>query len=442
MTGRSLLVAGTGSNVGKTTVTLGLMSAFTKLGRTVQGFKCGPDYIDPSFQALITGCPSHNLDSWMCQDRDVKQIFSAACQNADIAIIEGVMGLFDGKSPLEDTGSSVEIARITKTPILLVLDCSGMARSAAAVVKGYQALAKDAEIIGLVANFVGSEGHFKLIEAAVKQLCGIPVFGYLTKEDMLKIPERKLGLAPVDKAQLSQFADLFIKQFDLGKLEAKMGKVVARPISINHYTPSVRIGVLKDQAFPFYYQANLNLLKQYGAEIIAFSLLNDGVLPNNLDGVYLGGGFPELYAETLISRQITKSLKTLIEQGLPVYAEGGGFMLLLDAIIQDNGKKTEMLGILPGETVMQTRLAGFGYREVEGTDENPLLKPSEVARGHVYHYGHLSLKEAKPAYTSESDTVSIATEQIIASNVHLHFYSAPQIAERMIEMCKAYSFKR
>ena len=336
---KTIVVAGTGSGEGKTTVTIGLMAAYQRMGYVVQGFKCGPDYIDPTYHTAVTGRPSRNLDSWMCSPHVARELFERGCEGADVAIIEGVMGMFDGKDALSNEGSTAAIAALTDSPVLLVVDCSGMARSAAAVVKGFQSFDPGVRICGVIANRVGSEGHYELVRGAIEQECGIPTFGYLEQDERLVLPERHLGLVPsIERGELRPFFELLAERvesgFQLDALLRDMG-TVSRKVSeagkpflfAGEPATAVRakIAVAKDEAFSFYYPENLELLSHYGAEIIPFSPLRGEPVPADAQGLYIGGGFPEEFAEEL-SRQeaVMESIRQAIRSGMPTLAECGG----------------------------------------------------------------------------------------------------------------------
>jgi len=448
-----LMVVGTGSNVGKTTITLGLMAAYKKLNYNVQGFKCGPDYIDPTYQTVITGRQSRNLDSWMCEEAFVKEVFSDGCQDADIAIIEGVMGMFDGKDPLSNVGSSAEIAAITNTPLLLVIDASGIARSAAAIVKGFQTLSPDVTICGVVANRVGSKGHFELIKQAVEQECDVPVIGFLERDDQLTLPERYAGLVPLlrnEHEPAFQFlAEKIIENFDLDKLYQLMGKEKAsnekdKIFGISKQKSEVKIAVAKDESFCFYYEDNLRLLEQSGAELKYFSPLKGEIIEDDIDGLYIGGGFPERYAEELASQKtVLSSLYEKIQDGLPTLAEGGGFMYMTDAIADENGNEHEMVGIIPGKTNMHSRLVALGYRTIVGMNDNYLFPANKTARGHVFHYSSFEpTGELEAAYEVEGrrgkNLDGYLYKNLIASYTHIHFGSAPNLPRKFIDQCIRY----
>ncbi|MGJ7913163.1 cobyrinate a,c-diamide synthase [Neobacillus sp. LXY-1] len=452
MANRRIVIAGTGSGVGKTTLTIGLMSALMKKGYTVQGFKCGPDYIDPSYHTAVTGRISRNLDSWMLTEEMVKEIVSKAGESTDISIIEGVMGFFDGKDPLRNQGSTAEISMITESPVVLVVNCASMARSAAAVVKGFQEFHSGTNIVAVIANQVGSEGHYHIVKSAIEQGCGIPVLGYLKQTQELSIPERHLGLIPsIERGELKPFfeklASLVIKTInvdELYKLAQAPPLVVKKPHFNKIEHRSVRLAIARDAAFNFYYQENLELLEAFGAELIEFSPLKGEILPERIDGLYIGGGFPEEFAQELANYTDTKnSIHSAIKNGLPTLAECGGFMYLTESIETTDGNKYEMAGVIPGKVKMQKQLAALGYREIKGADENFLLKGKLIAKGHEFHYSTFHPKEEwKHAYL----TSGIRSEQqegymkgnLIAGYTHLHFGSCPELVENWINKCKEY----
>lgn len=455
MSKRRLVIAATGSGVGKTTITIGLMSALRKKGFTVQGFKCGPDYIDPAYHTAITGRISRNLDSWMLDNEMIKAIVNRGSLGADISIIEGVMGFFDGKNATDNIGSTAEISIITQSPVILIVDCYSMARSAAAIVKGFQTFWKEANIVGVIANNVGSEGHFKIVKAAIEQECGIPVLGYLKSEDRIGIPERQLGLIPsVERGELDSFfdtlGDLVLETVDVDaiyelskapKLETKDPKFKKRE------KEEVCIAVARDAAFNFYYQENLELLEDYGAELVEFSPLKGDVLPEKADGLYIGGGFPEEFAEQLAQQtEVKSSIQAAIENGLPTLAECGGFMFLTEVLETTDGKNYEMTGIIPGKVKMQSKLAALGYREVTGMEGNFLLNGNLTARGHEFHYSTFHPNsEIRPAYNVKGmlDVKSEGYMQgnLIAGYTHFHFGSCLEMAVNWIKKCKEFKGK-
>lgn len=452
MTERRMVIAGTGSGVGKTTVTIGLMAALKKNGLTVQGFKCGPDYIDPSYHTAVTKRSSRNLDSWMLTKEHVLDIFTHGSQGADISIIEGVMGFFDGKNPETNEGSTAEISMITKSPVLLVVNCESMARSAAAIVKGFQMFSEGPNIVAVIANKVGSEGHFQLVKKAIEQECHVPVIGYLKRELEIEIPERHLGLIPsMERGELDSFFDqlgaLVSETVDVEKL---LELAVAEPLPVSRVSsifekkrePIVRIAVAKDSAFNFYYPENLEIMEAKGMEIVYFSPLANEELPEDVDGLYLGGGFPEEFAQVLTGNlKAKRSVKEAIERGIPTLAECGGFMYLTDSIETTQKKKYEMVGVIPGRVQMQSKLAALGYREISGQKDNFILE-NLSARGHEFHYSTFQAAHEDVPYAYETKGMRGVSKEgyllqnLVAGYTHFHFASCPEMVENWIRKCR------
>jgi cobyrinic acid a,c-diamide synthase len=451
-----IVVAGTGSGVGKTTVALGLMAAFGQRDVRVQGFKTGPDYIDPGYHTAVTSRTSRNLDVWMMGQRAVREVFERASEGADLSVVEGVMGLYDGRDPLSDQGSTAELAVLLDAPVLLVVEASGMARSAAAMVLGYARMNPRVRLAGVIVNRVGGAGHFDLLQAAVEQVCHVPVLGYLTERPELLVPERHLGLVPA------------LERGDAGSLRQALAAAVESSVDVGQVmrlarsapawqsgeaflfagtpaVPSVTVAVARDSAFNFYYPENLELLAWHGAEIRFFSPLAGERIPDDADGLYLGGGFPEEFAAEL-SRD-TRLLGIFggrIREGLPTFAECGGFMFLTRAIIDNGGRKHGMTGVIPAVVQMQERLAGFGYREVRALRKSCLLEAGERVRGHEFRYStaRYDTQDVPHAYeTSGSRTASLegyACPSLLAGYTHLHFASQPAAAPRFIRACQEY----
>ncbi|KOO46542.1 cobyrinate a,c-diamide synthase [Priestia koreensis] len=450
MTTRRIVIAGTGSGVGKTTLTIGLMSAFKQKGYEVQGFKCGPDYIDPTYHSAVTGRKARNLDTWMLPHEVVKEIVGRGSVGADLSIIEGVMGFYDGKNPLTDEGTTAEISVITETPVILVVNGASMARSAAAIVKGFQMFSDQPTIIGVIVNQVGSQGHYELIKAAVEQECNLPVFGYLQKNAVPSIPERHLGLVPsIERGDLDSFFEQLGKAVsETVELDEIYARSIApslsstQPLFINKGENRVRIAVARDAAFNFYYEENLELLEAYGADLVYFSPLKGEKLPPGVDGLYIGGGFPEEFARELSQQtEVKQSIKEAIEDGLPTLAECGGFMYLTDAIVTREGTSYEMLGLINGKVKMQDRLAALGYREIRGGEGNYLLMDGDVARGHEFHYSTFEAVNEHPHAYEVIARRKVSNEGTILHNViagytHIHFASCPKLIENWIKRCE------
>ncbi len=455
MTQRRIVIAGTGSGAGKTTMTIGIMAALQKRGLTVQGFKCGPDYIDPSYHTAVTGRQSRNLDSWMLSENTVKEIFLRGSEGADISIIEGVMGFYDGKNPQNNDGSTYHISQLTESPVILVVDCQSMARSVAAIVKGFQSFADDARIVGVIANKLGSEGHFKIVKTAIEQECGIPVIGYLTRADQISVPERHLGLIPsLERGELRPFFDALAERVgesvDLDRLlslsgapplTAKSEMFASRQRSGRGHA-RIKIAVAKDAAFHFYYPENLELLALHGAECCYFSPLAGESVPEGVHGLYIGGGFPEEFARELSANEAVKaSFRNAIQKGLPTLAECGGFMYLTDEIRTTDNQAYPMVGLIPGSVTMQPKLAALGYREITGNPANFLLPGDDQARGHEFHYSTFATTATvTPAYQTKGmrgvKAEGYIQGNLIAGYTHLHFASNPAMVERWLDKCR------
>ncbi|MBM7703735.1 cobyrinate a,c-diamide synthase [Metabacillus iocasae] len=452
MTERRLVIAGTGSGVGKTTLTIGLMSALMKKGLTVQGFKCGPDYIDPTYHTAVTKRPSRNLDSWMLSKETVIDILAHGSKGADISIIEGVMGFFDGKDPKTNEGSTADISIITKSPVLLVVNCESVARSAAAIVRGFQLLDDKPNIVGVIANKVGSEGHFNLVKTAIEQECYIPVIGYLKRELEIEIPERHLGLIPsIERGELDSFfsklGDLILETVDFDRLlklsvASSLKRTEAPSLFNNKSEKIIKLAVAKDAAFNFYYPENLELLQSYGADIVYFSPLANEPLPMDVDGLYLGGGFPEEFARELSQNNVTKSsLRQAIQRGIPTLAECGGFMYLTDSIETTEKKRYSMVGVISGYVKMQSKLAALGYREINGRNHNFLIDHHQQARGHEFHYSTFHpTNEFDYAYETKgmhgTKQEGYLNQNVVAGYTHFHFASNPELVINWINHCE------
>lgn len=450
-----IVIAGTGSGAGKTTVTIGLMAAFSRRGLKVQGFKCGPDYIDPTYHTAVTGRPSRNLDTWMLSHDTMREIFLRGSRGAELSIVEGVMGLYDGKDPLSNLGSTAEISVLLDSPVILVVNVQSMARSAAAVVLGYQKLDPRVNIAGVIVNKCGSQGHYQIVKAAIEQECGIPVVGWLGRDEELSIPERHLGLIPaVERGELQPLfdraGDLVEKGVDLDLILSLANKAseldwpeVLLFNQANHdINIQATIAVARDAAFNFYYPENLELLEQLGAKLEFFSPLAGETVPQNADGLYIGGGFPEEFAAQLAGFEEAKAdLFNRIENGLPVFAECGGYMYLTESITNRAGDRYSMVGVIPAEVKMQKKLAALGYREVKALDNCLLMDQNETARGHEFHYSLLTKQTEDYSHVYETKGLRGAglegyfKENVMAGYTHLHFASNPKIAERFLKRC-------
>jgi cobyrinic acid a,c-diamide synthase len=431
----AIVVAGTSSGVGKTTVTLGLIAALRRRGLTVQPFKVGPDFIDPLHHSRTAGRPSRNLDGWMLDQQTNRQLFARHTTDADAAVIEGVMGVFDGSTGGSEAGSTAEMAKWLDTPCLLVIDAGAMARSAAALIHGYATYDPQLRLAGAVLNNVGGQAHADMIRDAVAGQT--PILGAIPRTPGLTMPERHLGLhlpeeTPLD---LEALAELVEQHLDLDALLAQstVERIAAEPTSP---APPVRarIGIARDEAFCFYYQDNLDLLQQAGAELVEFSPLRDP-LPDNLNGLYLGGGYPELHAAQLSANTPTRdAIREFAESGQPIYAECGGLMYLAEELHLD-GERHPLCGVLPFSTRMPAPLK-LAYTEI--TTTGGLFGTGHTARGHLYHHseiiGEPSLPQTYELRTTRGETATegYSNGNVLASYIHLHFASHPALAERLV----------
>ncbi len=444
-----LVIAGTHSGVGKTTVTLAILAALRERGRGVQPFKAGPDFLDPSHHRAATGRPSRNLDGWMLGADCNRTIFARAAADADLSIIEGMMGLFDSSSPITDIGSTAELAKQLAAPVILVIDGSAMARSAAAMVAGYARFDSAVRVAGVLFNRVGTDGHYQLLKAAVEQKTDVAVVGYLRPDPALTIPDRHLGLVMAMEQgndQLYQsLARAAQETLDLDRIEAiahssSMLPAAVSPSVIKKQGSTVRIGVAQDQAFCFYYPDNLELLEAAGAELITFSPLRDGALPD-VEMLYLGGGYPELHGEVLARNVgMRAAIKRFAKRGGVIYAECGGLMYLTESIRDFDGRSHDMVGVFPAEAVMRKPGLTLGYRTVECSRRCILGDVGATVRGHEFHYSTLVARELLQYACAlrDAEGLSKGKDGLMSGNVlalytHLHFSSQPAIATSLVE---------
>lgn len=450
MNSKGLIIAGTHSGSGKTTVTLGIMAALSALGHTVQPFKCGPDFIDPTLHKLITGRNSRNLDLWMTGEPFCHQSFWQQQEQADVSVIEGVMGMYDGGD-----SSSAALACKLKLPVILVLDVRSQAESAAAVVKGFETLAPGA-IKGVILNRIASLRHLELIAEAIQEHCQAELLGYLPRSLNFAIPERHLGLhmgdeTPITQEAVAELAATVNEHVDLDRLLelATIDPVANRPQeasavlhqAIPPLSSATRIAVAKDKTFCFYYEDNLDLLRAAGAELIFFSPLTDTSLPENITAVYLGGGYPELHAKTLSeNKEMLSSIKFWVEQNGITYAECGGFMYLTQGITDKNDRFHPMAGVYPVRAHMQQKRARLGYREIH-LMHNCFLGPAgTILRGHEFHY---STTDAMPPEITRIYAVNNGTEEgyryknALGGYMHLHFGFSPQALSTLVQAATA-----
>ena len=447
---RVLVIAGTASGVGKTSVTIGLLAALRRRGLVVQPFKVGPDFIDPGLHALASGRLSYNLDGWMCGRDAVVAAVARHAADADIAIVEGMMGCFDGVDGASEAGSTAQIAKWLGAPVLLVVDAAAQARSVAATMLGFERFDPALSIAGVVINRVGGARHARWVTDAIRATARAVPVGAIPRDDGLAMPERHLGLVTaaegvLSRDRLARMADVVERDVDVDRVLAlaSMSELTAPPRV--RQPGRARIGVARDVAFQFYYPENLELLRDAGAELVEWSPLVDPE-PPSVDGLYFGGGYPELYAERLAhNTDCMKTVRRLVlEGGCPVYAECGGLMYLAQSLEDAGGRVHEMAGVLPGRVTMRPARMSLGYVEVTLNTPTMLGPAGTVVRGHEFHFSTLSPVPA--AVPRAYDVIGAGTEpradgyvvaRALMCYAHLHFASNPAVARAFVEACAA-----
>ncbi len=472
----ALIIAGERSGVGKTTVTLTLLSCLSHRGLQVQSFKVGPDYIDPMFHKYVTGRACRNLDPVLTSENYVKKCFDKYSNLSEYTLIEGVMGLFDGvsqnkqeTSPLplpllkgavekketphlakeenNNFASTAHIAKLLNLPVLLVIDCSRLSGSVAAIVHGYCSFDKDIQIAGVILNRVGSDRHLSLLKNALEPL-QIPILGVLKRQDDIAIRDRHLGLVPT--AELPELNQVIDKLVNLGETYFDWENLLPLLRSIEISTPSTpstpslpKIAIAYDKAFNFYYQDNLDILQNLGAELVFWSPLEDTELPKDIGGMYFGGGFPEVFAEKLAENTSARDLvKAAIFSGIPTIAECGGLMYLCEQLIDMSGKSWEMVGVLPTTAVMDKRLT-LGYRRAVALQDSLLIDAGKIIYGHEFHRSRLIVDSNKPlfqTYRFDCDEFMgkegwVSPPNLHASYIHMHWGNSIEIPQRFLEVC-------
>ncbi len=432
------------------------MAALTRRGYRVAPFKVGPDFIDPGHHSRITGMISRNLDGWMLSKDYNLESFEKSAKKGDIAIIEGVMGLYDGYDGKSEAGSTAQMAKWLGLPVILVVDAKSMARSAAAVIMGFERFDPGLSFAGVIFNNLGSNRHLLYLIDAVGENIEIPCLGGLVIDEKIAIPERHLGLVtredhcPGDET-IDLLANVIEERIDLDLLLKNLPEInisdYIEQLSSVVIKKTVRIAVARDNAFCFYYQDNLELLEGQGAELAFFSPISGDDLPPNIDGIYIGGGYPELFGDKLAKNsKLRNRIKEKSDDGMPIYGECGGFMYLCEALLDQNGNRYPMAGCFPFTTAMFPRLKALGYREIILTRDTIIGNQGLTIRGHEFHYSELNKRaqEVKSAYRI-SDRLGLdkppdgyLVNRTLGSYNHLHFGSQPEAAKHFVENCLTY----
>ena len=471
----AIIIAGERSGVGKTTVTLAILAAMKARSQSanssakspVQSFKVGPDYIDPMFHSYITGLPCRNLDPVLTSESYVKSCFAKHSQNAEYALIEGVMGLFDGATGKDDTASTAHVARLLNIPVVLILNCASTSRSIAAIAHGYRTFDPRIQIAGVVLNRVGSDRHLELLTQALEPL-NLPILGVLRRQDNISIPDRHLGLVPTAEMSdldgiIQRLAHLGETCFDWEKLLPLMGsphppahspagegeqEILLPTLSGSGCEGRIRIAIAQDRAFSFYYADNLDLFREMGAELIPWSPISDRTLPENIQGLYFGGGFPEVFANELAENKTARaSVHNAIASGIPTYAECGGLMYLCDRIIDFEDQSFPMVNIFPTAAKMGKRLT-LGYRQAIALQDSPLMKKGDRIWGHEFHRSSLTEICDRPLYSLQGydSHLQYPSEgwqkyQVHAAYTHLHFGAQTHLLDSFLVNCDRFSSK-
>jgi cobyrinic acid a,c-diamide synthase len=442
-----LVIAAPHGRSGKTTITLGLIVALRQRGLVVQPFKKGPDFIDPSWMTLAAGRPCRNLDLYFLPPEKLEQHFSASCRDADLGLIEGAMGLFDGLD-LEGSNSTAAIARTLRCPVVLVIDAARMTRSAAAMVQGFQNFDPRVKIAGVILNQVARPRHEDMLRRSIEHYTGLPVLGALSKKRDFVIPDRHLGLIPAAEnesihAALAATGAAVAANVDLDALLAIASQVPDLPPGPEPQQPPlprVRLGIFHDRAFTFYYPENLEALEQAGAEVVPVDSLEDEKLPA-IDGLYIGGGFPEIFAARLEANvSLRRAVKRAIVEGMPVYAECGGLMYLARRL-NYQGRWYEMSGALPFDVTMSSRPQGHGYTTMIVEGESPLFSRGSVIKGHEFHHSRVInldrqavsfLYRVQRGFGIDGRVDGILYNRVLAGYNHLYAPTHPEWAANLV----------
>ena len=457
---QTFVIAAPASGSGKTTITLALLAALRRRGLEVAPFKVGPDFIDPGHHAAASGRPSRNLDPWMCGEDGVQRSFVHGCAGAEVAVVEGVMGLFDGADGGSDAGSTAAVAKLLNAPVILVIDAKGQARSVAALIKGFAEFDPALDVAGIILNRVASLRHAELLRAAHASVPSLPpLLGVLPREPQIALPERYLGLvtaeaAPENVVFYERLAEWFEAGVDVAGLLNCGSRLQPATDLDRRREPApatqekVRIAVARDEAFSFCYPENLELLEAAGAEIEFFSPLRNHHLPAGISGLYLPGGYPELYAPQLAANlTLLQAIRDAASSGMPIYAECGGLIYLsggVDGAAADHFQP--FVALFPARARILPQRKALGYRQVIFRFDTILGPAGTIARGHEFHYSEVKIAPEVPrSYAlSRADGQLLEDEgyvlnNVLASYVHLHFASHPALAINLVERCRRWN---
>ncbi len=442
-----IVLAGTGSAVGKTTISTGIMKALSE-EQKVQPFKVGPDYIDPTYHTMATGNNSRNLDSFFMSDGQIRAAFERGLKisNSKMGVIEGVRGLYEGISPIEDVGNTASIAKALNAPVILILNARSLVKSAAAIVIGFKTLDPSIKIEGVILNLVKNKKHYLKAKESVEKLAKTPVIGGISRDESISVEQRHLGLVPAVereniKRNIDDWGRLMGENIDLDALKDIMkgaGKLPEgrKPLFKQENRKKVKIGIARDEVFTFYYQDNLEALEANNAELVYFSPLNDDFVPD-VDGIYIGGGYPEVFGKELESNQnMRRSVKLFHNSERPLYAECGGLMYLTRSINQH-----KMCDVFPYNSHMTKKPQALSYVIARAACDNIIMGEGETFHGHEFHYSKLELEGKNPKFAFEilrgrgvnGSMDGLMSKNTLASYVHTHVAACPSFASKLVQ---------
>jgi len=448
---------------GKTIISLGLVSLLTQMGLRVAPFKKGPDFIDAGWLSYASNSPCHNLDPFLMNKHQILQSFISHSANADISVLEGNRGLFDGMD-LEGSCSTAEVSKILACPVLLIIDATMVTRTTAALVRGCQSFDTDLTLAGIIINRFATRRQEKLIRQTIEYYCDIPVVGSIPREKTNPFPQRHMGLVPHQESEVARQATDWARNLVKENLDIELIKKIAERAGLipdimpktSQYAvggecqrPPIRVGVVRDDVFWFYYPENISAFKHFGAEAVEINALVDKSVPD-IDLLYIGGGFPETQAFRLAqNHQFRKDLRQKISQGLPVYAECGGFMFLGQNLII-NDKHYPMVGAIEVDFALEKRPQGHGYTLLQCTQANPYFSQGDRIKGHEFHYSRPIFRQENPTYVFrvlrgngiDGNHDGICVKNLIATYTHVHAGGDPSWAQRLVSVAKAANFRR
>lgn len=449
------IISATSSDSGKTLITAAILKIMKERGLKVQPFKVGPDYIDPMYLSKVSGRACRNLDSWIMDEDTVRRVFASGSEGADFSLIEGVRGLYEGESPVGDVGSTAHIAKILSAPVILVLDCKSLNRSAAAQIIGFQSMDKNVNIVGVILNNVRDHLHEEKLRKAIEHYTKVPILGILYRSQALFIKKRHLGLITPHELSnvesiINEAAKLLEPCLDFERFLEFMEASPEIDVELRQILSKgekTKIGVFMDAPFSFYYYDNLDTLKQMGAEISVINSLLDKDIESDIAGILIGGGYPEVFAKELEANQsLRHSIKERVSDGMPVVGECGGLMYLCNSINYD-GEKHRMVGVFGGDVYFSSQPRALSYVELKAVAENPISDVGAMLRGHEFHYSYIENISSEFAFKvirgkGISDGMDGAlTQKALGMYTHLNYIACPKVPAKFISACREYNRK-